>query len=94
MGTRRPAVGEDEQVLCMAMVEPQLVMTGSLELLRAVGDQVVEMVFTVQVLREALEIGPVWNMVVSPTESCLQHLHMTGACFYSPWISPGSFSST
>ncbi|CAM0882021.1 unnamed protein product [Alopecurus aequalis] len=62
-----PAVGEDGQVLCMAVVEPQFVMSGSPEVLLAVGDRVVAVDEDgVQVLGETLQIGPVQKMAVSP----------------------------
>uniref|UniRef100_M8BAS8 Vacuolar sorting-associated protein 16-like protein n=1 Tax=Aegilops tauschii TaxID=37682 RepID=M8BAS8_AEGTA len=67
-----PGVAEDEQVLCMAVVEPQFVMSGSPEVLLAVGDRVVAVDEDgVQVLGEALEIGPVQKMAVSPNGKLL-----------------------
>ncbi|VAH62507.1 unnamed protein product [Triticum turgidum subsp. durum] len=67
-----PGVAEDEQVLCMAVVEPQFVMSGSPEVLLAVGDRVVSVDEDgVQVLGEALEIGPVQKMAVSPNGKLL-----------------------
>ncbi|RLM92748.1 hypothetical protein C2845_PM08G21410 [Panicum miliaceum] len=36
-----PGVGDEEHVLCMAVVEPQFVMSGSPEVLLAVGDRVI-----------------------------------------------------
>ncbi|KAM0858443.1 hypothetical protein ACQ4PT_047830 [Festuca glaucescens] len=67
-----PGVGEDEQVLCMAVVEPQFVMSGSPEVLLAVGDRVVAVDEDgVQLLGEALEIGPVQKMAVSPNGKLL-----------------------
>uniref|UniRef100_A0ACD5W1V2 Uncharacterized protein n=1 Tax=Avena sativa TaxID=4498 RepID=A0ACD5W1V2_AVESA len=67
-----PGVSEDEQVLCMAVVEPQFVMSGSPEVLLGVGDRVVAVDEDgVQVLGEALEIGPVQRMAVSPNGKLL-----------------------
>jgi hypothetical protein len=67
-----PGVAEDEQVLCMAVVEPQFVMSGSPEVLLAVGDRVMSVDEDgVQLLGEALEIGPVQKMAVSPNGKLL-----------------------
>jgi vacuolar protein sorting-associated protein 16 len=67
-----PRVGDEEQVLCMAVVEPQFVMSGSPEVLLAVGDRVLTVDEDgVQVLGEELEIGPVQKMAVSPNGKLL-----------------------
>ena len=47
-------------------VEPQLVMSGSPKLLLAAGDRVVAVMRMVCRFSEALEIGPVQKMLVSP----------------------------
>ncbi|KAJ1284684.1 hypothetical protein BS78_03G223800 [Paspalum vaginatum] len=67
-----PGVGDEEHVLCMAVVEPQFVMSGSPEVLLAVGDRVIAVDEDgVQVLGEELEIGPVQKMAVSPNGKLL-----------------------
>uniref|UniRef100_A0A0D3ES82 Protein VACUOLELESS1 n=1 Tax=Oryza barthii TaxID=65489 RepID=A0A0D3ES82_9ORYZ len=67
-----PCVGQDEQVLCMAVVEPQFVMSGSPEVLLAVGDRVLAVdEDDVQTLGLELEIGPVQKMAVSPNGKLL-----------------------
>lgn len=67
-----PGIGDEEQVLCMAVVEPQFVMSGSPEVLLAVGDRVLSVDEDgVQVLGEELEIGPVQKMAVSPNGKLL-----------------------
>ncbi|GJM93638.1 hypothetical protein PR202_ga10210 [Eleusine coracana subsp. coracana] len=67
-----PGIVDEEQVLCMAVVEPQFVMSGSPEVLLAVGDRVLAVDEDgVQVLGEELEIGPVQKMAVSPNGKLL-----------------------
>ncbi|KAL5228890.1 hypothetical protein ABZP36_017155 [Zizania latifolia] len=67
-----PGIGQDEQVLCMAVVEPQFVMSGSSEVLLAVGDRVLAVDEDgVQILGDGLEIGPVQKMAVSPNGKLL-----------------------
>lgn len=67
-----PGIGDEEHVLCMAVVEPQFVMSGSPEVLLAVGDRVIAVDEDgVQVLGEELEIGPVQKMAVSPNGKLL-----------------------
>jgi vacuolar protein sorting-associated protein 16 len=67
-----PRVRDEEQVLCMAVVEPQFVMSGSPEVLLAVGDRVLTVdEDSVQVLGGELVIGPVQKMAVSPNGKLL-----------------------
>ena len=56
-----PAAGEDDQVLCMAVVEPLLFMSGSHS-------------------ERHWKLETRAKMWCHPMESCLQRLHMMGAC--------------
>ncbi|KAL5220130.1 hypothetical protein ABZP36_024843 [Zizania latifolia] len=80
-----PGVGQDEQVLCMAVVEPQFVMSGSPEILLAVGDRVLAVDEDgVQTLGEELEIGPVQKMAVSPNGKLLAAFSHDGRLLVIP----------